>query len=207
MKATGRWRGVAISGIVLAVFAGCGTASTTSEIRIEQRTADDAHAAKPAPPAAIPTVEIVSWDALQKRREAFRGKVVVIDVWSTYCTPCIREFPNLVALQERFGDKIVCVSFDTDYAGTKNEPAESFKKPVLDFLTSKNALLLNVISSDPSEEFFDKLKLGGPPAVFVYDQIGQLVKRFDNSRTPKVPEFTYQKDVIPLVAKLLGAEK
>jgi hypothetical protein len=47
--------------------------------------------------------------------------------------------------------------------------------------------------------------LGGPPAVFVYDQQGKLVKRFDNSQVSRVPEFTYQADVIPLVERLLNA--
>ncbi len=67
-------------------------------------------------------VEILSWDQTQKRREEFRGKVVVLDVWSTYCDPCVREFPNLVALQKRFGDKVRCISFDTDYSGAAANP-------------------------------------------------------------------------------------
>ena len=154
--------------------------------------------------AELPTVEILSWDELQKRREAFRGKVVVLDVWSTYCDPCVREFPNLVALQKQFGDKVRCISFDTDYSGAVREPPESFRKLVLDFLTKRGASgLLNVISSDPSEDFYNTIHLGGPPAVFVYDQSGNLVKRFDNNQAPKTPEFTYQRDIVPLVEKLL----
>jgi len=162
-----------------------------------------------APRAAeLPTVEILSWDQVQQRRERFRGKVVVLDVWSTYCDPCVREFPNLVALQKRFGDKVRCISFDTDYSGAMREPPESFRKPVLEFLMKRGANgLLNVISSDPSEDFYNKIRLGGPPAVFVYDQGGTLVKRFDNSRAPKTPEFTYQRDVVPLVEKLLAAPR
>jgi thiol-disulfide isomerase/thioredoxin len=159
----------------------------------------------PAPVAAeLPTVEISSWDQIQKRREEFRGKVVVLDVWSTYCDPCVREFPNLVALRKQFGDKVRCISFDTDYSGAVREPPESFRKLVLDFLTKRGATgLLNVISSDASEDFYNKIHLGGPPAVFVYDQSGKLVKRFDNSQAPKTPEFTYLHDVVPLVEKLL----
>jgi thiol-disulfide isomerase/thioredoxin len=162
------------------------------------------------PPGAVstatsaPNVEVLSWDQTQKRREEFLGKVVVLDVWSTYCDPCVREFPNLVALQKQFGDKIRCISFDTDYSGAVREPPESFRKPVLEFLTKRGASgLLNVISSDPSEDFFNKIHLGGPPAVFVYDQNGKLVKRFDNGQAPKVPELTYQHDIVPLVEKLL----
>jgi thiol-disulfide isomerase/thioredoxin len=152
-----------------------------------------------------PVVEILSWDQTQKRREESRGKVVVLDVWSTYCDPCVREFPNLVALQKRFGDKVRCISFDTDYSGAVREPPESFRKLVLAFLSKHGAnRLLNVISNDPNEDLYNKLHFGGPPAVFVYDQTGKLVKRFDNSRTPEIPEFTYQRDIAPLVEKLLA---
>jgi thiol-disulfide isomerase/thioredoxin len=155
--------------------------------------------------AELPTVEILSWDQIQKRRAEFRGKAVVLDVWSTYCDPCVREFPNLVALQKRFGDKVRCISFDTDYSGAVREPADSFRKPVLEFLSKRGASgLLNVISSDPSEDFYNKIHLGGPPAVFVYDLSGKLIKRFDNSTVPKTPEFTYQHDIVPLVEKLLA---
>jgi thiol-disulfide isomerase/thioredoxin len=161
-----------------------------------------------APESAAPTVEISSWDQTQKRREEFRGKVVVLDVWSTYCDPCIREFPNLVALQKRFGDKVRCISFDTDYSGAVREPPESFRKLVLAFLSKHGAdRLLNVISNDPNEDLYNKLHFGGPPAVFVYDQTGKLVKRFDNSRTPEIPEFTYQRDIVPLVEKLLATSR
>jgi thiol-disulfide isomerase/thioredoxin len=158
--------------------------------------------AVPALPA--PTVEILSWDQTQKRREKLQGKVVVLDVWSTFCQPCVREFPNLVKLQDRLGEKVACISFNTDYTGAKDEPPESFRKNVLAFLTTQRAHLFNVLSSDPNEEFFDKIHLGGPPAVFVYDRQGKLAMRFDNSRVPKVPEFTYERDVIPLVERLLS---
>ncbi len=87
-------------------------------------------------------------------------------------------------------------------------PPESFRKPVLDFLSKHGANeLLNVISSDASEDFFNKIHLGGPPAVFVYDQSGKLVHRFDNSQTPKTPELTYEHDVVPLVEKLLATPR
>jgi thiol-disulfide isomerase/thioredoxin len=156
----------------------------------------------------VPAVEILSWDQTQKRRAEFRDKVVVLDIWSTYCDPCVREFPNLVVLQKRFGDKVRCISFDTDYSGAAHEPPESFRKPVLEFLSKRGANeLLNVISSDQNEDFYNKIHLGGPPAVFVYDRNGKLVHRFDNSQVPKTPELTYQHDVVPLVEKLLAAPR
>jgi thiol-disulfide isomerase/thioredoxin len=185
--------------LALVTFGGCVQSTGTNG-----STPPPSHSAMASPQLPAPTVEILSWDQTQTRREQFRGKVVVLDVWSTFCQPCVREFPNLVNLKERLGDKIACISFNTDYTGAKDEPPESFRKNVLAFLTAQKARLFNVLSSDPNEEFFDKIRLGGPPAVFVYDRGGKLVKRFDNSQVPKVPEFTYKYDVIPFVERLLS---
>jgi thiol-disulfide isomerase/thioredoxin len=189
---------------------GCAQSPLPSERPAESSAAPTASAPPAATTAEIkrPGVEILSWDQTQKRLEQFRGKIVVLDVWSTYCDPCVREFPNLVALQRRFADKVRCISFDTDYTGAVREPPESLRKPVLDFLSKHDASgLFNVISSDPSEDFYNKIHLGGPPAVFVYDQAGKLVKRFDNSQNSKAVEFTYNRDVFPLVEKLISVPR
>ncbi len=177
-------------------LAGCG--KTTPAI----------HTSPPKTIASMPepaiTVEIANWQELQKRREKWKGKVVVVDVWSTDCQPCVREFPNLVSLQRHFGDRVICVSFATNYSGAKDEPPESFLPTVSKFLKNQDARFLNVLSSEPAEDFFNRIHLGGPPAVFVYDRAGELASRFDNSQVPKVPEFTYHRDIVPLVEKLVG---
>lgn len=44
----------------------------------------------------------------------FRGKVVVLNLWATWCGPCVAEMPSLVRLRDRFKDdplvRVVCVS-------------------------------------------------------------------------------------------------
>ena len=47
------------------------------------------------------TVKIASWDETLKMVAGHKGKIVVLDAWSTSCTPCVKEFPNLVKLHER----------------------------------------------------------------------------------------------------------
>ena len=36
----------------------------------------------------------------------YKGKLIILDFWSTWCVPCIKNFPKLHALQDEFGDKI-----------------------------------------------------------------------------------------------------
>ena len=46
----------------------------------------------------------------------YKGKVVIIDFWATWCGPCRRGVPDLVSLQEKYGNDVVIIgiSVDTD---------------------------------------------------------------------------------------------
>ena len=77
---------------------------------------------------------------------------------------------------------------------------------VLKFLRSQGATFTNLLSNEDSDVLYRKFKLAAVPAVFVYDQSGQLAKRFDNEQAKTAAEhFTYAQ-VGELVARLL-AEK
>lgn len=154
------------------------------------------------------SARVASWESTEQLIADQAGKVVVVDLWSTSCVPCIREFPNLVALQQQHPQELVCISFNLDYIGLPKEPPEFVRdKYVMPILEQHEARLINVVSSDPDEKVYEKLNLAAIPAVYVYDRGGELRKRFDNEEaaTPE-DEFTYQKNVIPLVEELLAAE-
>jgi len=44
----------------------------------------------------------------------YKGKLIILDFWSTWCVPCIRSFPKLHALQKEFGDKIKVLAVTTE---------------------------------------------------------------------------------------------
>jgi thiol-disulfide isomerase/thioredoxin len=134
-----------------------------------------------------------------------RGKVVIVDVWSTACEPCLREFPHLVELQERFPDTVVCVAINSDYAGVRKKPPEYYRDRVLKVLESKQAKVINVLCTEPADELFTQLKIDSIPAVFVYNRDGELVAKFDH-KTTNMGEFTYAEHVEPTVLKLLAGE-
>ncbi|MCH5374060.1 MAG: hypothetical protein JJ992_08790, partial [Planctomycetes bacterium] len=49
-----------------------------------------------APVTGEVTVQVKSWEEVQQMVVDRKGQVVVIDLWSTWCVPCMREFPHLV---------------------------------------------------------------------------------------------------------------
>ncbi len=151
------------------------------------------------------TLDIKSWDETLELVAQQKGKVVVLDLWSTSCKPCLDEFPNLVKLSKQFGsDKLVCMSASCDFAGIKGMPPESYKDQVLEFLTKQEARFPNVLLNVESDALFEKLDLASNPAVYVFGKDGQIAKRFDNDNAKKGEDFTYEKDIVPFVEKLLA---
>jgi thiol-disulfide isomerase/thioredoxin len=62
--------------------------------------------------ASAPTVDAAG---LQKLVAAEHGRVVVVSFWATWCAPCIKEFPDVVALaRERKDVTVISVSIDDD---------------------------------------------------------------------------------------------
>lgn len=154
-------------------------------------------------PKAKVEVKIADWKQTQKMVAAHKGKIVVLDAWSTTCAPCVKEFPNLVLLHKKYGGKdVVCMSMSCDYAGIKNKPPEFYRERVLTFLEKQGATFENILSSVPSDELFEEMELASIPAVYVFGRDGKLVKRFDNEKAEKEEDnFTYE-HVNKLVAEL-----
>lgn len=50
--------------------------------------------------------------------EAFRGKIVLVNFWATWCGPCIRELPSLARLQAKLGgDEFIVIAISEDRKG------------------------------------------------------------------------------------------
>ncbi len=158
---------------------------------------DDKQNAGTAQSSEAVRVQVRDWDGLQKLVADEQGKVVVVDLWSTSCLPCMKEFPNLVKLHNKHKTDVACVSFNLDYVGL--DKIEDLKPAVLEFLKRQKATFPNILSSEKDEDIYAKLDLASIPAVYVYDRKGKLRKRFDQD----AGEFTYEKDIVPLVEKLI----
>jgi peroxiredoxin len=96
---------------------------------------------------------------------ALRGKVVLLNVWATWCGPCRKEIPELRALHAAYRDRgfeVVGVSVDTD--GTDETIREFLKEFRMDY----------PIWRDPDERISALFRLAGVPATFLIDRQGIL---------------------------------
>ena len=201
-------RGMVGSGAAVAVavaamiLTGCGG----------QRQAD-APGARPATPApaapaaaAVPSVEVrlVDHAGLLAEVERHRGKVVVLDCWSTSCPPCVKEFPGLVKLAAAHGDRVQCLSLCFDYDGL-GKP-DDLVPPVKAFLEKVGAgKVINLLSSEEADSLYRKLDLVSVPAIFIWKPDGTLAIRYDDDMAARelARTFTYA-DVEKTVADLVA---
>jgi thiol-disulfide isomerase/thioredoxin len=97
---------------------------------------------------------------------AYRGRVVVVDFWASWCAPCRRSIPWLNEMRARYGDRglvVIGVNVDTDA-----RDAERFMRDVpLDF----------EVVYDPQGTLAAQYALEGMPSSYVYSRDGELVAR------------------------------
>jgi thiol-disulfide isomerase/thioredoxin len=126
-----------------------------------------------APPDLV-SVEVIRYESLGDRIQALKGRAVVVDFWATYCLPCKKEFPRLVELHRKYATKgLAAVSVSLDDATDEHAREEANR-----FLTDKQAAFSNFLLDEKPEFWQAKLKIDGPPCVFVFDRSGRLVKRY-----------------------------
>lgn len=76
-------------------------------------TGEMAAAALPAPGWKLRDLE-----GQEVTSEQFKGKVVVVDFWATWCAPCIEEIPGYIALQKKYGPEgLAIIGISLDQAG------------------------------------------------------------------------------------------
>lgn len=105
----------------------------------------------------------------------YRGKVVLVNIWATWCPPCRTEMPSMQRLHERLAGtdfRIAAVSVDGDafYTAKQEGPAE-----VMAFANGMG--LTFDILHDPSGEIRQAYDIYGVPESFLVDRKGVIVKR------------------------------
>src|SRR5262245_38283815 len=150
--------------------AGCSTAPPDNKA-VEVR-APEAASLKHANGNGV-TVQAVNFDGYRKVVASHHGQVVVVDLWATWCIPCVQNFPHLVELHKKyFGRGVACVSLCLDNLGTEETAVETMLPAVRQFLSEQQASFDNLIATEPFDELaaVDKLGVAQIPTVFVFNK-------------------------------------
>jgi len=99
----------------------------------------------------------------------FKGKYVYIDVWATWCGPCIREIPSLKKVEKKYHDKnIEFVSISID----KKTDHEKWKKMIADRELGGTQLFAD---ADWQSQFIEDYMIKGIPRFILIDPSGNIV--------------------------------
>jgi cytochrome c biogenesis protein CcmG, thiol:disulfide interchange protein DsbE len=99
--------------------------------------------------------------------DQFRGQVVVLNFWATWCPPCVEELPSLMNLQDRMRERgvtVLGVSIDVD--------GDAYHR----FLKLHNINFLTV--RDPAQKVAGMYGTTGWPETYIIDRQGVLRRKF-----------------------------
>ena len=120
----------------------------------------------PAPPFAAATVPPAP--AGRRSLADYRGQVLLVNVWATWCVPCRNEMPSIQALHDALGPKgLKVVAVSTDAAGTEQEIRAFADELKLTF----------EVLHDPEGKIELDYRTTGVPETFVIGRDGVIRKR------------------------------
>jgi thiol-disulfide isomerase/thioredoxin len=101
----------------------------------------------------------------------FRGKVLVVNLWATWCPPCLEEVPKLNELQEKYSGQrvqVVGIALDKDSLAL-----------VAPFVKEHDIKYVILVGDQQMLSSLQNFK--GVPTTMVFDQRGDIHRRFDGS--------------------------
>jgi peroxiredoxin len=139
---------------------------------------------------AAPDWQLSDVDGKTVKLSEFKGKVVILDFWATWCPPCRAEIPGFVAMQKKYADKgftMVGLSLD--------EQGASVVKPFMRQLGMNYPVVIGnqQIASDYGG-------ITAIPTTFVIDRQGNVVAAYQGF----TDQSTFESVIVPLLEKTPG---
>jgi cytochrome c biogenesis protein CcmG, thiol:disulfide interchange protein DsbE len=109
----------------------------------------------------------------------YRGQVIVLNFWATWCAPCVEEIPSLVEMQRRMKSKgvtVIAVSVDVD----ENAYKQFVKDHDVNLLTIRDA-------SQKTNQLYGTFKF---PETYVVDRNGVMRRKFIGAVDWTAPDIT-----------------
>ncbi len=111
--------------------------------------------------------------------QQFRGRVVVLNFWASWCPPCLVELPGLEALQRDLPQvALIGISFDTDHAAY----SRFVSRHSISFLTVND-------TAEYANRLYESVR---PPETYIIDKTGTIRRKFIGPQdwtSPEIEDF------------------
>jgi thiol-disulfide isomerase/thioredoxin len=115
-------------------------------------------------------VDSIDEGGLKKLVGERRGKVLFLNIWATWCVPCIEEFPDLVKLSHANGED------DVEVVGISADYTDEIETKIVPFLEKQNVPFRVYVAKFAHQEDFinavNRSWSGALPASLIYDRKG-----------------------------------
>jgi len=128
---------------------------------------------KIAPGASAPDFSVTDLQGKKLTLSEYRGRVVLLDFWATWCAPCLEEIPHFIEMQDKLGPQgfqAIGLSMDDDL-----KPVQKF------YEVHKLNYPVGLGSAQIADSFGGVL---GLPVTFVINRDGQIRKKFVGATDP-----------------------
>ena len=122
------------------------------------------------PPVPAPSVAFETLDGVSLTLAEFKGEVVLVNFWATWCAPCVREMPALERLHQALKDEGFLVMAVSEDLGGAAKVA-----PFLDRLGLKELPIFLDQSGERRGALAQAFGLNGLPATFLIDREGGVI--------------------------------
>lgn len=117
----------------------------------------------------------------------YRGKIVILDFWATWCPPCRKGIPDLIALQKEFKKDLVVIGISLDQQNTIKDV-----KPFINYYKINYPIVLG-----NAKVVKDYGGISAIPTSFIIDQKGNIV----DTHIGLVPKTVYAEQIKSLLKK------
>ncbi|WP_205720223.1 TlpA family protein disulfide reductase [Fodinibius halophilus] len=152
---------------MLGILVGCNSSNETKEKNSKEQT---------TPTTDAEYVEQATFTDLEGNEVAvsdYKGKVVMIDFWETWCKPCLASFPTLQKLEEKYPDRFVVFAVTPGFTDTRDDAQSFANEHEYDF-----TYLMD------SNKLHQKLGVQGIPFKVFVDGQGNFIKKSMGSYGP-----------------------
>lgn len=155
-------------GFLLLLLISCSNSDTETQVSNQEQVAEIIEIKEVVPLKA---------DQIESLISSFAGdKAVLINIWATWCIPCVEEFPHIAKVQKEFPDDLQVIFISADFPEEINR--------IHDFLKSNQVDWQTYIKDDRDEPFINAIWpewSGAIPASIIYNKDGSHLTFFERS--------------------------